>query len=136
MGMIKHGVGGSRLRSQVAVDRCVDTTLAFGGKLFLFRFAPHVSASEKGPQPRDRLLLPARLDLLGRTVARRVVRGRMIAEPVGDRLDKAGASAITSRFDRPFGCRVHGHDVVAIHLPTDETPCHPLSPDPYPSGPT
>src|SRR5258707_4056784 len=121
--MIKHRLGRSRLRSQVALDRCVDTTLAFGGKLFLFRFAPHVSASEKGPQPRDRLLLPARLDLLGRTVARRVVRGRMIAEPVCDRLDEAGAAATSSRFDRLVGCRVHGHHVVAIHLLTDETRC-------------
>src|ERR1700682_4424143 len=49
----------SRLRSQVALDRCVDATLAFGGDLFLFRFAPQVSASEKEPQARDRLLLPA-----------------------------------------------------------------------------
>src|SRR5258705_3033435 len=47
----------------------------------------------------------------------------MIAEPVGDRLDKAGASTVTSCFDRLFGCRVHGHDVVAIHLLTDETRC-------------
>src|SRR5216684_1173929 len=68
--MIEHRLGRSRLLSQVALDRSVDTTLAFGGKLFLFRFAPHVSASEKGPQPRDRLLLPARLDFRGRTVAR------------------------------------------------------------------
>ena len=44
----------------------------------------------------------------------------MIAEPVGDRFDEAGASAISSRFDRLFGCRVHGHDVVAIHLLSDE----------------
>src|SRR5216683_6739996 len=121
--MIEHRLGRSRLRSQVTLDRCVDTTLAFGGKLFLFRFAPHVSASEKGPQPRDRLLLPARLDFRGRTVARCVVCGRMIAEPVGDRLDEAGAAAISSRFERLVGCRVHGHDVVAIDLLTDETRC-------------
>src|SRR5258707_9215943 len=121
--MIKHRLGRSRLRSQVALDRCVDTTLAFGGKLFLFRFAPHVSASEKGPQPRDRLTLPARLACRGRRVARGVVGVRMTADPVGDRIDEAGAAAFSSRFDRLVGCRVHGHDVVAIHLLTDETRC-------------
>src|SRR3977135_2457060 len=41
----------------------------------------------------------------------------------GDRLEEAGPSAFSSRFDRLFGCRVHGHDVVAIHLLTDETRC-------------
>src|SRR4030081_97277 len=47
----------------------------------------------------------------------------MIAEPVGDRLDKAGPLAIAGRFDRVFGRRVHGHDVVAIYLLADETRC-------------
>src|SRR5207247_2512087 len=104
-------------------DRRVDALLAFSGKALLFRFAPHVPASEKGPRPCDRLLLPARLDLRGRTVARCVVCGRMIAEPVGDRLDKAGPLAIAGRFDRLSSRRVHGHDVVAIHLLADETRC-------------
>ena len=44
----------------------------------------------------------------------------MIAEPVGDRLDKARPLAIACRFDRVFDRRVHGHDVVAIYLLADE----------------
>ena len=105
---------------QIALDRGLDVLLAFGGKLLLVRLAPRLLAHEIGPQPRDRLLLPARLDLLGRTVARRVICGRVIAEPIGDRLDKAGPFAIAGRVDRVFGRRAHGDDVVAIHLLADE----------------
>jgi len=67
-------------------------------------------------------LLPARLDLLGRTVARGVVCSRMIAEPVGDRLEKRGPRpfrALRSPLRLPRArprCR-------AIHLLTDETRC-------------
>src|SRR4029077_2747410 len=44
----------------------------------------------------------------------------MIAEPVGDRLDKAGPLVVAGGFDRVFCRRVHGHDVVAIYLLADE----------------
>ena len=87
--VIEHGLGGPRIRDQIAFDGGLDVLLAFGGELLLLGLAPHLLANKIDLEPRDRLLLPARLDLLRRTVASSVIRGRMIAEPIGDGLDKA-----------------------------------------------
>ena len=102
--MIEHGFGPARLRCQIAFDRRLDTLMALGGKLFLLRFAPHFLAGKIIPQARDRLFFPMGLDSFSRTVTCSVIRGCMIAEPVGDRLDEAGALAVTGcgngRFSR------------------------------------
>src|SRR5438093_4209976 len=79
--MIEHRLRIARWRRQIALDRGLDALLAFGDEFFLLRLAPGLAAHEMGPQPRDRLLLPARLDLLGRAIAGGVVRRRVVAEP-------------------------------------------------------
>src|ERR1700680_4329210 len=91
--MIEHGLGRAWGRRQIALDRRLDLQLALGRKLFLLRLAPRLLRNQVGPQPRHRLPPPARLPPLGRTIARGVVGGGMVAEPVGHRLDQAGPFA-------------------------------------------
>ena len=116
--MVSGGRGGG---CQIALDRRFDPLLAFAGDFLLLRLAPVHSADEIGPQPGDRLLLPALLDFLRRAIARCIVGGRVIAEPVGDGLDEAWP------FSRPGGsdCRIgggaHRDDVVAVDLLAGKT---------------
>ena len=101
---------------QIALDGGLDCALAFGGELLLLGLAPRLLADEIRPQARDRLLLPARLHLLGRAVARGIIRGRVVAEPIGQRLDQARPLAGAGGRDRLLGRGAHGDDIVAVHL--------------------
>src|SRR5262249_24653072 len=78
--MVEHRRWRARRGRQIALDRRLDPLLAVGRELFLLRFAPRLLTDEIGAQARDRLFLPARLNLLGRTVTRRVIGGRVVAE--------------------------------------------------------
>src|SRR5262249_53568327 len=98
--MIEHRLRRARRGRQIAFDRRLDLLLALGRELFLLRFAPRFLADEIGAQPRDRLLLPARLNLLGGPVARRVICGRMVAQPIGQRLDQPRPATPASLRDR------------------------------------
>src|SRR5258707_632061 len=66
--MVEHRVRATRRRRQIALDRRLDALLALGRKRFLLRLAPRLPAYEIRAQARDRLLLPAGLDLLRRAV--------------------------------------------------------------------
>src|SRR6266581_5993248 len=70
--MVEHRLGRARAGRQIARDGRLDALLAFGRELLLLGLAPPVAADQIGPQPRYRLLLPARLDLLRRAIARGV----------------------------------------------------------------
>src|SRR5260221_13026490 len=82
--MVEHRLWRARRGRQIALDRRLDLLLAVGRELLLLRFAPRLLTYEIGAQARDRLLLPAGLNLLGRTVTRRVIGGRVVAEAGGD----------------------------------------------------
>src|SRR5438093_218126 len=71
----------------------LDSLLALGCELLLLRLAPGFSVDQIGPEPRDRFLLPRRLDGFGSTVARGVVRGGVIAQPIGYGLNESGSLA-------------------------------------------
>src|SRR6266516_1994891 len=114
--MIEHRLRRARRERQIALDRRLDLLLALGRELFLLRLAPRFLADKIGAQPRDRLLLPARLNLLGGPVARRVIGGRMVAQPIGQRLDQPRPAARASLRDRLLRRRAHGNDVVAVNL--------------------
>src|SRR5262249_58511118 len=81
--MVEHRRRSARRGRQIAFDRRLDPLLAVGRELFLLRLAPRLLTDEIGAQARDRLFLPARLNLFGRTVTRRVIGGRVIAEAGG-----------------------------------------------------
>src|SRR5437763_3433556 len=114
--MIEHALRRPRRAGEIALDRRVDALLAFGDELFLLRLVPCLLSHEIGSQPRDRLLLPTRLDVLGRTIAACVIGGSMVTEPIGERLDQAWTFAGAGMRDRLVGRRAHSDDIVSVHL--------------------
>src|SRR6266508_2131494 len=114
--MVEHRLRGPRRGRQIALDSLLDALLALGGKLLFLRLAPCLPGHEIRAQARDRLLLPAGLDLLRRAVTRGVIGGRVVAEPVGHGLDQARPQAGAGIGDRLRGSGVHCDDVVAVHL--------------------
>src|SRR4029077_4081646 len=71
--MVGHRLWRAPRGRQIALDRRLDLLLAVGRELLLLRFAPRLLTYEISAQARDRLLLPTRLNLLGRTATRRVI---------------------------------------------------------------
>src|SRR5713226_3495388 len=80
--VIEHRLCCSRPYRRVPFHCGVDALLTLAHELFLLRLAPYPLADEIRAQPHNRLLLPMPLDLFGRAIAPRVIRGGMVAEPV------------------------------------------------------
>src|SRR5258708_24976488 len=95
--MVEHRLWCARRGRQIALDRRLDLLLAVGRELFLLRFAPRLLTYEIGAQARDRLLLPARLNLLGRTVTCRVIGGPLGPDAGGHGPRPAPAAARAGR---------------------------------------
>src|SRR6266566_7927595 len=114
--MIEHGLRGAGARRQIAGDRRLHPFLALGRELLFLRLAPGLLADEIGPQPRNRLLLPMGLDLFGRAIPCRIIRGRVITQPVGHCLNEEWAFAVARGRDRSLGGGAHRDDVIAVHL--------------------
>src|SRR5215470_9837587 len=114
--MLEHRFRLTRAGRQVVLDGRRHFLLEFAGDFFLVRFAPIHSTDEIVPQPDDRLLLPALLDLFRRAITRRIVGGSVIAEPVSDSLYQVRSFACPSGSDRRIGCRAHSNDIVAVDL--------------------
>src|SRR5260370_21377879 len=89
--MVEHRLWRARPGRQIALDRRLDLLLAVGRQLLLLRFAPRLLTYEIGAQAPDRLLPPAGRTLLGRTVTRRVIGGRGVAEGRGHGLPRTRA---------------------------------------------
>src|SRR5215831_13535564 len=83
--VIEHRLRRPWPHRKVALYRGVDARLTLDRESFLLRLALCRLPDEIGAQPRDQLLLPAPLGLFRLPIARRVVRGGMVAEPVGAR---------------------------------------------------
>src|SRR5260370_23946438 len=97
--------------------RCrLDLLLTLAHELFLLRLVPRPLADEIRTQPRNRLLLPAPLNLLGRAIAPRVIRSGVVAEPVCHCLDEARTLPVAGRRNRLRGGGAHRDDVVAVDL--------------------
>src|SRR5262249_1898271 len=91
--MVEHRLGCARRGRQITIDLRLDPLVAVGRELSLLPFAPRLLTDERRAQARDRLLLPERLNLFGRTVTRRVIGGRVVAEAVSQGLDQARPAA-------------------------------------------
>src|SRR5215204_3500528 len=89
--MVEHRLRRTQSGCQITLDRRLDALLALGGERFLLRLAPGVLADQVGAHPGDRLLLPARLNLLGRAITRCIIRSRVVGKPIRQRLDQARA---------------------------------------------
>src|SRR5215470_4175013 len=114
--VIEHRLRCARPYRQVAFRRRLDLLLTLAHELFLLRLAPCPLADEVRTQPHNRLLLPAPLNLFGRAIASRVIRGGVVAEPVGHRLDEARALSVAGCRNRLRGGGAHRDDVVAVDL--------------------
>src|SRR5229473_1341501 len=114
--VIEYRLRRTRPYRQVPFRRRVDLLLTFAHQLFLLRLAPCPLADEIRTQPRNRLLLPAPLNLFGRAIAPRVIRGVLVPEPVGIRPDEARALPIPASRNRLRGGGAHRDDVVAVDL--------------------
>src|SRR5258708_2256067 len=114
--VIEHRLRRTWPHRQVPFRCRLDLLLTLAHQLFLLRLAPCPLADEIRTQPRNRLLLPAPLNLLGRAIAPRVIRGGVVAEPVGRRLDEARALPVAGRRNRLRGGSAHRDDVVAVDL--------------------
>src|SRR5271169_2167158 len=90
--MIEHRVGGGRLRRcEVGTHLGLDLRGAGAQQtLFLLRI-PDAGVDQKRAKADQRLEFPGLPDLIGTAVTAGVIRGRMIAQAIGQRLDHAGA---------------------------------------------
>src|SRR6516162_2436422 len=119
--MVEHRLGRPRSDREIAFDCSLDALLTFGGKLLLLRLAPGVPAHEERPQAGDGLLLPARLHLLGRPVARSVIRGGVVAQAIGHGFDQTRTFACPRTLDRLDRRGAHRDHVIAVDLLAIET---------------
>src|SRR5258708_30108817 len=126
--VIEHRLRRTWPHRQVPFRCRLDLLLTLAHQLFLLRLAPCPLADEIRTQPRNRLLLPAPLNLLGRAIAPRVIRGGVVAEPEGRRLDEARALPVAARPNRLRGGTPHPAPLIPIHLfPTHTTNQHLLT---------
>src|SRR5271169_383037 len=114
--MVEHGFRWTRPDCQITLDRRIYAFLAFMGDFLLLRLIPTHPADEISPQSGNRLLLPALLDFLRRAITRRIISCGVVAESIGDGLDKARPFPRTSRRDRHVDCSAYGNNIVAVHL--------------------
>src|ERR1043166_2338642 len=96
--VIEHGFRRARRRRQVALDRGIDRLLAFARERLFARLVPEFAAGKIRAQPRDRFLLPVLLHILGRTVARSVIGGGVVAEDAARYRSEEHTSELQSRF--------------------------------------
>ena len=93
-----------------------DLRRAFAAQLLLLRLAPKPPGLEEAPHSADRLEALRGRNLLGATIARGIIRGRVIAQAVGQRLDYARAAALARSLERLANHFAHDQHIVAIHL--------------------
>src|SRR5580692_2284934 len=99
--MLEHRVGVGRLRRrEVGTYLGLDPLGACAPQaLFLLRI-PDAGIDQKCANPEQRLEIPGLLDFAVATVAAGIIRGRMIAQAIGQRLDDAGALALARGVER------------------------------------
>src|SRR3989442_1814616 len=118
---IEHRVRtGCRYR-KVIVDRPAHLLGAFALQRFFLALVPGAAPREIVAQPRNRLELPLLAHRFGIAIARRIVGRRVIAQPVGQRLDERRPAARTRLRQRFIGCMADRDDVVAVDLPALDT---------------
>src|SRR5215472_9276593 len=105
-----------RRHGHILVDGRGDLGRTVGQQPLLILLAPDPGRRQIFAQPRDRLALPVLADLGVLAIALGIVDRRVVAEPVGQRLDQRRATARA----RPLECALyridHSDDVVAVDL--------------------
>src|SRR5262245_32365727 len=114
--MIEYGGWFTWRRRQILLHRRIDALLALGSERFFLLLSPRALVHQIGAQTRNRLRLPARLDVLGAAIARGIIRRGVVAQAVGHRLDQGRAAAIARTRDCFAGRGMDRNDVIAVDL--------------------
>src|SRR5205085_4017963 len=88
VGEIEHRFDPLRRGREISFRRALDRQGDLGQEPLLIRLAPHAGGDKIVAQPGGRLFRPAGTDLGAAAVPAGVVGGRMVAEPVSQRLDQ------------------------------------------------
>src|SRR5579863_5259575 len=91
--MLEHRVGGGPGLRGVGADRGLDLRGAFLQQARFLGGVPDAGIDQKRANPYQRFEFPGLLDLVLAAVAAGIIRGRMIAQAIGQRLDQRGATA-------------------------------------------
>src|ERR1700730_14989305 len=73
---------------QIGIRCLIDRGRDLGQQPFLVRFGPDAAADEMVSQPGDRIFGPVRAHVGIAAIAARIIGGGMVAQPIGQRLDK------------------------------------------------
>src|SRR5437660_10725755 len=114
--MLEHLLGPRRRRIEVRLHHLLHVRLRVLGERLLLGRRPGAFGVQPGAQPQDRLLLPLLLQFLGAAIARRIVRGRVVAQPVGHRFEQRRAFARACALHRAPHDIAHRDQVVAVEL--------------------
>src|SRR5258706_14015889 len=118
--VIEHVLGRRGRRGLIGIDRLGDFVGALARERLLALLVPDALARHVVAQARDGLDFPRGVHALGIAVARRIVRGRVVAQPIADRLDERRPAAGARLLERLGDDVAHGDHVVPVHLPSLE----------------
>src|SRR5438132_2051805 len=105
--VLEHLLGPRRRRLEVGLHHLLHVRRRFFRERLLLGLRPGAFRVQPAAQPQDRLLLPLLGDFLGAAIARGVVRGGVIRQPVGERLDQRRPAAGPRLFDRAAHAIAH-----------------------------
>src|SRR5262249_27568832 len=114
--MLEHLLGPRRRRIEIRLHHLLHMRLRVPGERLLLGRRPGAFGVQPGAQPQDRLLLPLLFQFLGAAIARRIVRGRVVAEPIGHGFQQSGPAARARTFHRAADDVAHRDQVVAVEL--------------------
>src|SRR3954469_19497489 len=114
--MLEHLLGSRRRRIEIGLNHLLHVHLRVLGERLLVGGRPGALRMEPAAQPQDRLLFPLLLEFVGAAVARCVVRGRVVAQPISQRFQQRRSAAGARAFHRAADRVAHGDEVVAIEL--------------------
>ena len=114
--VIEHGLDARLADGQVFRDLAFNQLGRFLDERIILLARPRALVDQVAAQPRDRFAFPRLLDLFPVAVARRVIGGGVIGQPVGHHFNNgctlAGTGALQRLFHHPSAC----NQVVAVDL--------------------
>src|SRR5882672_11065655 len=112
--VLEHLLGTRRRRLEIGLHHLLHVPGRFFRERLLLSLRPGAFAVQPGAQAHDWLLLPLLGDFLGAAIARGVVGGGVIRQPVGERLQQRGPASGSRLFHRAPDRIAHGDEIVAV----------------------
>src|SRR4051812_31985813 len=114
--MVKHLLGPRRRRIEIGLHHLLHMHLRLAREGLLVLLRPHALGVQPGAKAQDRLFLPLRRELLCAAIARGVVRRRVVAQAIGQRLEQRRSPAAARALHRAPDRVAHGDQIVAVDL--------------------